>query len=47
MNPAAIERRVFGGEPATLEFKSTGQLNRAGETLCAFLNGDGGTVIVA
>jgi ATP-dependent DNA helicase RecG len=42
-----IERRISGGESATLEFKkSTGQLNRAGETLCAFLNGNGGTVIV-
>jgi ATP-dependent DNA helicase RecG len=47
MNRTAIERRIAGGESATLEFKkSTGQLNRAGETLCAFLNGDGGSVIV-
>jgi ATP-dependent DNA helicase RecG len=47
MRRAAIERRISGGESATLEFKkSTGQLNRAGETLCAFLNGDGGSVVV-
>jgi len=47
MNRADVERRISGGESATLEFKkSTGQLNRAGETLCAFLNGDGGTVVV-
>jgi len=47
MNQAAIERRISGGETSTLELKkSTGQLDRVGETLCAFLNGDGGTVIV-
>jgi len=33
---------ISGGDSATLEFKkSTGQLNRAGETFCALLNGDG------
>lgn len=47
MTRADIERKISGGESATLELKkSTGQINRAGETLCAFLNGDGGTVIV-
>ena len=47
MNRTAIERRISSGESATLEFKkSTGQFNRAGETLCAFLNADGSTVIV-
>ena len=47
MTLPAIGRTITGGESATLEFKkSTGQLNRAGETLCAFLNGNGGTVIV-
>ena len=36
---------VAAGESETLEFKkSTGQLQRAGETLCAFLNGKGGHV---
>ena len=36
---------VAAGESETLEFKkSTGQLQRAGETLCAFLNGKGGRV---
>lgn len=35
-----IEQRIEAGESETLEFKkSTGQLSRAGETLCAFLNG--------
>ena len=35
------------GEAETLEFKkSTGQLQRAGETLCAFLNGQGGRVLI-
>mgnify|MGYP000989396307 CR=1 FL=1 len=47
MNLAVIERRISGGETSTLELKkSTGQLDRVGETLCAFLNGEGGTVIV-
>lgn len=46
MKREAIERRIADGESATLELKkSTGQLDRAGETLCAFLNGDGGTVV--
>ena len=35
------------GEAETLIFKkSTGQLQRAGETLCAFLNGQGGRVLI-
>ena len=35
------------GESATLEFKrSTAELRRAGETLCGFLNGDGGRVLI-
>ena len=34
------------GENNTVEFKkSTGQLERGMETLCAFLNRDGGTVL--
>ena len=38
---------VAAGESRTLEFKkSTAQLPRAGETLCAFLNGKGGRVLV-
>ena len=33
-------------ETDTIEFKkTTGQLERGMETLCAFLNGDGGTVL--
>ena len=40
-------RVVARGESATREFKkSTAMLNGAAETLCAFLNGGGGTVIV-
>lgn len=35
------------GESDTIEFKkSTGLLTRAGETLCAFLNGRGGRVFI-
>ncbi len=38
---------VAGGESETLEFKkSTAQLPRAAETLCAFLNAGGGTVLI-
>ncbi len=37
---------VEGGESATLEFKrSTGELKEGMQTLCAFLNGSGGTVL--
>ncbi len=41
-----IREMVAGGESDTVEFKrSTGQMSRAGETLCAFLNGTGGWVL--
>jgi ATP-dependent DNA helicase RecG len=44
---AALHSFVAQGESETLEFKrSTAELKRAGETLCAFLNGDGGQVLV-
>jgi ATP-dependent DNA helicase RecG len=44
---AALQSLVALGESQTLEFKrSTAELRRAGETLCAFLNGDGGQVLV-
>jgi len=44
---AALQSLVAQGESETLEFKrSTAELRRAGETLCAFLNGDGGQVLV-
>jgi predicted HTH transcriptional regulator len=47
VTPVAIERVVAEGESEKVEFKkSTGQLNRAGQTLCAFLNDDGGRVII-
>ena len=42
-----IRRQVEPGESEVLELKkSTGQLTRAGETLCAFLNGGGGRVMI-
>ena len=41
-----LERLIADGESETLELKrSTGQLKRAGQTLCAFLNGEGGRVV--
>lgn len=43
-----IEALVRRGESDSVEFKkSTGQLTRAAETLCAFLNGHGGIVLLA
>lgn len=42
-----LEQIVAAGESETVEFKkSTAQLPRVGETLCAFLNGQGGCVFV-
>lgn len=47
MKLAEVERLVAQGESETLELKrSSGQLARAGETLCGMLNGQGGTVIL-
>jgi ATP-dependent DNA helicase RecG len=44
---AALQSLVAQGESETLELKrSTAELKRAGETLCAFLNGEGGTVLI-
>ena len=41
-----LDLLVAEGESETLELKrSTGQLKRAGQTLCAFLNAEGGKVI--
>jgi ATP-dependent DNA helicase RecG len=46
MNFSTLRRLVANGEGPTLEFKrSTGELREGLRTLCAFLNGDGGTVI--
>lgn len=46
MNLSQLNQLVSNGESSILELKkSTGQLSRAGETLCAFLNGSGGTVL--
>jgi len=42
-----LEWLIAGGESETLELKrSTGQLNRAGQTLCGFLNHAGGNVVI-
>ena len=41
-----LRRIVQGGESETVEFKeTTGQRGEAAKTLCAFLNGNGGTVV--
>lgn len=43
----ALQSLIAQGESETLELKrSTGELKRAGETLCAFLNGEGGKVLI-
>jgi len=47
MNLDDLEKLVSGGESSTMEFKkSTAQLRRAAETLCAMLNGNGGKVLI-
>lgn len=47
MKLADLEQLIAGGESETLELKrSTAELRRAGETLCAFLNGEGGQVLI-
>lgn len=47
VNPMPLVVYLASGESATLEFKkSTAELRRAGETLCGFLNGDGGRVLI-
>lgn len=44
---ATIQSLIAQGESETLELKrSTAELKRAGETLCAFLNGEGGKVLI-
>jgi ATP-dependent DNA helicase RecG len=46
MNLAALQALVAEGESERLEFKkSTGDLKGGMETLCAFLNGQGGKVL--
>ncbi len=46
MNLRDLKKIVKSGESDNVEFKaSTGQLNRAVETLCAFLNKKGGAII--
>ena len=47
MNRDDIEKPAAAGESETVEFKrSTGQLGRAGKSLCAFLIGGGGRVVI-
>lgn len=47
MNLTELHQAIAAGESEKVEFKkSTAQLSRAAETLCAFLNGDGGQVII-
>jgi len=42
-----LQARIQQGESAQLEFKkSTAQLTAVGQTLCGFLNGHGGTVLI-
>ena len=46
-DPHALSKLIAQGESETLELKrSTAELKRAGETLCAFLNGEGGKVLI-
>lgn len=45
--PSTLHSLIAQGESETLEFKrSTAELRRVGETLCAFLNGEGGKVLI-
>jgi len=47
MNLGDVERLAAAGESEAVEFKkSTSLLRRAGETLCSFLNGSGGFVLI-
>ncbi len=46
LTPKTVSEMVTLGEGAALEFKrSTGELRGALRTLCAFLNGEGGTLL--
>jgi ATP-dependent DNA helicase RecG len=47
MNVSDVERMVVGGESETIELKkSTAEIIGACRTLCGFLNGRGGTVLI-
>ena len=47
MNIKQVQALIDQGESGNVEFKtSTSQLKAAIQTLCAFLNGDGGTVLI-
>lgn len=47
MKIESIKKLSRQGESHTLEFKkSTAQLKAVGEALCAFLNGDGGIILI-
>jgi predicted HTH transcriptional regulator len=44
---AALQTLIAEGDPETLELeRSTSDLRRAGETLCAFLGGEGGVLLL-
>ncbi len=46
MTESDVRALALAGESETVEFKrSTGQLSRGGESLCAFLNARGGQVL--
>ncbi len=46
MTANEVEALVRRGESDTIEFKkTTGQLSRAAETICGFLNGHGGILV--
>lgn len=47
MSLADLQDLIASGESETLEFKkSTAELGRAGESLCGFLNGQSGRVVI-
>lgn len=47
MDLKSVQRLAVGGETEQVEFKkSTAQLKRAAETLCGFLNANGGQVLI-
>ncbi|MHB8767288.1 MAG: AlbA family DNA-binding domain-containing protein [Deferrisomatales bacterium] len=47
MSLADLQRLIASGESETLELKkSTAELGRAGESICGFLNGTGGRVVI-
>lgn len=43
---AALQTLIARGESDMLELNGSTELKRAGDTLCAFLNGEGGKVLI-